>query len=463
MGNTAGKEVRPRSNTYSSTSSTLNSYDINRRNTIFGNVNDYKKSRKQEERDRQREDHYSKLIVKYDETVDGGYLAPFGTYKSNLDFNVDIVRELIIQRKLAPFYTPLQDFDEDWTEDELLKILSQLTLHSIEIAYDDEEIDDIDDHKIHKSSNFYKRQEQKMKLKLLMEKIKSLQKDEENKFFDVKLEGNDDNLPSKDLLLKLYKNPIECPICFLYYPNNLNLSRCCLQPICTECFVQIKRLDPHPPHDQQNQSQDNELPHTIISEPSNCPYCAMNDFGVIFEKELDIKTGIGGIKPGIYHEKLVHDPIQDNIEDIKQDLKNLSVENTEVFSSSPSSSPMKPSPIKKESLTEKRRRRSSIPANSPKVITIDQIRPDWELKLANAKSKLARKAAAASAIHASNLIINPSTDLAEYDTRRRNSNTSRFQTIEDRMIEEALRLSIIDEEERVRRQGTPQSESSNNT
>lgn len=472
MGNTAGKEARPRSNTYSSTSSTLNSYDINRRNTIFGNVNDYKKSRKQEERDRQREDHYSKLIVKYDQTVDGGYLAPFGTYKSNLDFNVDIVRELIIQRKLAPFYTPLQDFDDDWTEDELLKILSQLTLHSIEIAYDDEEIDDIDDHKIHKSSNFYKRQEQKMKLKLLMEKIKSLQKDEENKFFDIKLEGKDDNLPSKDLLLKLYKNPIECPICFLYYPNNLNLSRCCLQPICTECFVQIKRLDPHPPHDQQEQSQGNELPHTLISEPSNCPYCAMNDFGVIFEKDLDIKTGISGIKPGTYHNDLIHDPTQDNINEIKHDLKNLNIESSEVFSSSPSSSPLKASPIKsptpasqkEESLREKRRRRSSIPANSPKVITIDQIRPDWELKLASAKSKLARKSAAASAIHASNLIINPSTDLAEYDTRRRNSNSNtRFQTIEDRMIEEALRLSIIDEEERVRRQGTPQSESSNNT
>ena len=41
----------------------------------------------------------------------------------------------------------------------------------------------------------------------------------------------------------------------LYYPKHLNISRCCLQPICSECFVQIKRLDPHPPHDDQSNQE----------------------------------------------------------------------------------------------------------------------------------------------------------------------------------------------------------------
>lgn len=45
----------------------------------------------------------------------------------------------------------------------------------------------------------------------------------------------------------LYKDATECPICFLYYPPYLNRTRCCDQPICSECFVQIKRPDPHPP------------------------------------------------------------------------------------------------------------------------------------------------------------------------------------------------------------------------
>ena len=51
---------------------------------------------------------------------------------------------------------------------------------------DDEEEDDIDNHKIHKSANYYKRQEEKAKLKSLINKVKELQKDEEQKYFDEK-------------------------------------------------------------------------------------------------------------------------------------------------------------------------------------------------------------------------------------------------------------------------------------
>lgn len=469
MGGAVTKEARPRSSSQSLASSIPSGYNFerNRRNTIFGNPNDYKKTKKQEEKDKLREENYMKFIVRYSENVDGGYLAPHGTYKSNLDFNIDIVRNLIINRKLAPFYTPLQDFNEDWREEELLIIVKQLQLHSMETAYEEEdEEDDIDDHKIHKSSNYFKRQEQKTKLKTLISKIKDLQKDEDNRFLELKLKLNnqDPNLPSDDLLLLLYKNAIECPICFLYYPNNLNLSRCCLQPICTECFVQIKRLDPHPPHDQALSSREvsdqsnEEIPHTLISEPANCPYCAMNDFGVTFEKTLKINTGINGIKPQEFSLKHAQEPLEKNVSGNVSALKHINNiihdENDESAISSSSSPTEEIIPFK-----ERSKRRSSIPANSPKVVTVDQIRPDWETKLIAAKARLAKKAAAASAIHASNLIMNAQSDLAEYDTRNRNNDTQ-FQSIEDRMIEEALRLSIIDEEDRVRRQGTPQLDAS---
>lgn len=40
-----------------------------------------------------------------------------------------------------------------------------------------------------------------------------------------------------------WQHPIECPICFLWYPENINYCRCCHQPICTECFVEIKRSE----------------------------------------------------------------------------------------------------------------------------------------------------------------------------------------------------------------------------
>lgn len=467
MGNVPAKEGRSRSGSYTGSTSIYSESGgitrTGRRNTtssiIFNAAHlpdHHKKSKSHEEKEKQREKHYLNLIVRYYENVDGGYLAPFGTYKSNLDYNTNIVRDLIVNRKLAPFYTPLQDFSPAWTDDELLILVSQLPLHSIDTAYSaEEEVDDVDNHKIHKSSNYYKRQEQKLKLQALIDRMKQVQKDEESKYLDEKLRTRvidhvvDSDLPLKQLLLRLYKGATECPICFLYYPNIMNYSRCCRQPICSECFVQIKRLDPHPPHDDtSNDPSSNELPHTLISEAANCPYCAMPDFGVTYEPPRGISTGANGIKASNWHPASLFGSIPEDA----------------VFSSSPERSdelavPM-PSPTKA-------RRRSSVAADAPGVITTDFIRPDWEQKLASARNKLARKAATASAIHASNLLISGDNNNSESsnnssgDRNRRashenggRSTTARYnqlQSVEERMIEQALRLSILDEEERKRK------------
>ncbi|KAK6460921.1 transcription factor [Scheffersomyces coipomensis] len=520
MGNVPTKESRSRSSTFSSnsgiqppsngdmtgfitrtsvprryaTSSAMNQSNSN--NNLGGLLSnntssllDFKKSKRQEEKDRIQELHYLNLLVKYNENVDGGYLAPFGTYKSNLDFNTDIVRKLIINRELSPFYTPLQDFDESWSENELLIILNQLPLHAIDIAYSDLEEnleDDIDNHKIHKSANYYKRQEQKLKLKNLLIKIKNLQKDEELKFMIEKEKAkSSDNtnveISSNDLLLALYQNPLECPICFLYYPANLNISRCCLQPICTECFVQIKRLDPHPPHDETSNNQNNAdkkfLPHTLISEAASCPYCASPEFGVTYDTPDNIFTGIGSnVKPGDYKivkdnefddEDVDEEEEEDDREEDVLDDEEAVITSSDSASSSPLKSNPEPESITKQSssiisITKRRRRRSSLAANAPGVITIDMIRPDWEQRLTSARNKLERKAATATAIHASNLLLNGDEDssrsrsnsnimMTNSNRNSANSHLVQLQTVEDRMIEEALRLSIIDEEERKKK------------
>lgn len=451
MGNVPAKEGRSRSGTHSSGTSTLNADSPGgrpgRRNTVSSvfstNLIDNKKSKRQEEKDKRKEIHYLDLIVRFNENVDGGFLAPYGTYKSNLDYDTEIVRRLIINRQLAPFYTPLQDFDDHWSDEELIILLSQMSLHSIETAYSDTEEDDMDDHKIHKSSNFFRRQEQKAKLISLITRIKDMQKAEENRFLEEKLKAKNGevavspDIPSKDLLLKLYRKASECPICFLYYPPHLNLSRCCLQPICTECFVQIKRLDPHPPHDDSsNEPGSDALPHTLISESANCPYCAMPDFGVTYNIPTDICTGINGNKPNSYTLPFESIP-----------------EDTNAISTSPGGNKNNDLPAVKPA---KQRRRSSVAADSPGLITIDMIRPDWEQKLMSARNKLARKCATASAIHASNLLINQ--DEENNSSRRyssgengRRSSTSHYRSVEERMIEEALRLSIQDEEERKKK------------
>ncbi|KAG7192370.1 SNF1-interacting protein [Scheffersomyces spartinae] len=488
MGNAPAKESRSRSHSQASTTSMISNllptilsslgagrsrarsysgaFSVNTNNTnsagllgILGGSNSIgsaggDKKKRQEEKVKQKELHYQDLVVRYYENVDGGYLAPYGTYKSNLDFNTEIVRNLVIARRLAPFYTPLQDFDPSWSDNELVVLLSQLTLHLIETAYseDEDEDDDIDSRKLHKSANYYRRQEQRTKLKQIIAVAKETQKHEEQVFLEDKLklkstQSQDQSqildLPSRDLLLALYRNASECPICFLYFPQHFNISRCCHQPICSECFVQIKRLDPHPPHDDPSQtsSNPNETPHTLISEPANCPFCAMPDFGVTYTSPSHISTGIEGMtKPGLF-KSFANIPEDDSVI-------------MDVSPSSPATGSSSLSPQRRSRMSGSSpvgggypaRRRSSLAASDPAVVTIDMIRPDWEQKLISARNRLARKAATATAIHASNLLIDDNNS-----GRSSQAGSVLLRTMEDRMVEEALRLSLLDEEERRRK------------
>jgi hypothetical protein len=52
-----------------------------------------------------------------DPLVDGGHTFPLGLYQAGSDdFSKPIVRQLIQDRKLAPFYPGLEDHEEDWEE-----------------------------------------------------------------------------------------------------------------------------------------------------------------------------------------------------------------------------------------------------------------------------------------------------------------------------------------------------------
>ena len=56
----------------------------------------------------------------HDDTVDYGSLSPHGVYTGPRDWNHPIVTQLIIDRKLAPFYRPLEDYNDDWDDDQIL-------------------------------------------------------------------------------------------------------------------------------------------------------------------------------------------------------------------------------------------------------------------------------------------------------------------------------------------------------
>lgn len=274
----------------------------------------------------------------------------------------------------------------------------------------------------------------------------------------------------------LYKDASECPICFLSYPPYLNHTRCCDQPICSECFVQIKRADPHlPEHHPDGEARDpnagldpEDPPEMLISEPSACPYCQQPEFGVTYDPP-PFRRGLSYSSGAAYNTAMSS----------SQSSLNSSLQpNSPTHSSQPN-----------------RRRTHSLSANAPNVITTDRVRPDWATKLASARAHQARRSAAATALHTAAFlmsgneqrsILRPSrfgrrntggngnattggsapnesqsglrdeTEGPEPGERGSSRNAggrrNRMDELEDMMFMEAVRLSLAAEEERKRKE-----------
>lgn len=188
----------------------------------------------------------------------------------------------------------------------------------------------------------------------------------------------DPNVNGQPVEAYLYKDASECPICFMYYPPYLNKTRCCDQPICSECFVQIKRPDPHPPeHEQPGQQRPpEEEAEQLVSEVAACPFCVTPEFGVTYDPPA-FRRGLTYANP-----------------------RNALSNPTSATSSSTSLA------------GGNRRRATSLSANSPQVITTDRVRPDWAKKLADARAHALRRSAAATALHNAAYVLGNQTDVS---------------------------------------------------
>ena len=186
----------------------------------------------------------------------------------------------------------------------------------------------------------------------------------------------------------LYKDASECPICFLYYPPYLNKTRCCDQAICSECFVQIKRPEPHPPEhtdpiatpplaSDNLQAAELDPDASLVSEPAACPFCVQPEFGVTFDPP----------------------PFRRGLTYVNQMSGNSPAHVTSAMSSSSSLGSFSGKGGFVPPPSANRRRTTSISANSPTVITTDRVRPDWASKLSTARAHAARRSAAATALH----------------------------------------------------------------
>ncbi|EMD38573.1 hypothetical protein CERSUDRAFT_113751 [Gelatoporia subvermispora B] len=250
----------------------------------------------------------------HEETVDFGYLTPQGIYTGPRDWNQTIVAQLIMERKLAPFYRPLEDYEDSWDDEQILNARKEPP--EVEGAQSETSGSRVE------SANAGA-----------------------SRIAHHKRVSNAKELPrTPNPEAAIYRGAVECPICFLYYPPNINHSRCCDQAICTECFVQMKRADPTTTH--------------LVSEPASCPYCVQENFGVVYAPP-SWRAGIGS-------EGATLPPWLDPSKGVTADA------------SAPNAA--------------RRRRRKSFSPDDPEVVTVDQIRPDWEAKLAAVRAAVTRRA-----------------------------------------------------------------------
>ncbi|KAF3007379.1 SNF1-interacting protein [Curvularia kusanoi] len=359
-----------------------------------------------------------------EEGVDGAFLVTLGTYTGPEDFSKPTVRQLQIERRLAPFWKGLDDHSDTWTEHQLVAVANGLPLP----APDDIPPEEPPRPANHLSPQWNPRSSDsningstvpmgartmsqnsdrsgtlspshpafslpspaspiaqntqntsssspffRGRAKTLASLATGSRNASQTEMAPQELQlPKDPYVNGQRVEVFLYKNAAECPICFLYYPPYLNKTRCCDQPICSECFVQIKRPDPHPPEHHGEEPTPTDEPQEeiqLVSEPAACPFCVQPEFGVTYE-------------PPPFRRGLIY----------AHQNHGLHSATSAMSSTSSLNSPGVTSP-------GGRRRATSLAVNDKTVITTDMVRPDWAKKLADAKSHALRRAAAATALH----------------------------------------------------------------
>ncbi|GAA5911028.1 Sip5p [Sporobolomyces salmoneus] len=275
--------------------------------------------------------------------IDGGFLEPQSLLYSQIEYHRPTVHKLVLDRRLSPFYLGLNDFEPEWEVEEIVKALQEgeeQATRNLKDAFETalEQVTEAETQQINQPTGTRKHKEATQALSYAImrkERLAEMIKIRE------KRGGGGLQWTSKTDQARLYKEcALECPICFLYYPPNMVHTRCCDQPICTECFVQIKRAEPTPTH--------------LESEPAACPFCMEPNFGCVYEKPAPTRPVVQQINSG----------------------------NSGSSSDSPASVvPKSPKP-----------RRKSFAHTEKEVVTTDMLHPDWESKLEAMKATVARRA-----------------------------------------------------------------------
>ncbi|KAG0087564.1 SNF1-interacting protein [Podila epicladia] len=326
--------------------------------------------------------------------IDGGGLVPNGIYTAPQDYDFRIVQRLILQRKLAPFYKGLEDCDdsEDAHEEKLKLATMSPPGHSTGGGSN--------------GSNGTSTNTNTTPSPPPTSSGKRTSGHGSN-------QGHG-NVP-QDLQSRLYQGAVECPICFLYYPRNINRTRCCDKPMCTECFVQLKRLESAP------------------TESPACPYCVEPHFGILYSASL-LPTLPG---PSTHGTSMA-------VSSSNNSLDRHSQTDTQT---SPTSS-----------------RRRSTSHKHPEVVAADDLRPDWNRRILAARQPGSRRASTSSSVSGATFALGRRLAGRQGSGSRRSNSAAAAEygylsamrhmgtDLEELMIIEAMRQSIQDENERQARE-----------
>ncbi|KAG8999698.1 SNF1-interacting protein [Tulasnella sp. 427] len=351
---------------------------------------------------------------RHDDSVDFGALHPQGIYTGPQDWNTEIVGRLIVERKLAPFYRPLEDYEEGWDDDQILAARKEPPPPPLPEPGQP-------------SSSGHQQAPPPTPVAPHHHRVSSTK--------SAKAAAKE---PQRLTEAKAYHGAVECPICFL-----------------------IKRAEPTPTH--------------LESEPACCPYCVQPNFGVLY-KPPSWRTGIGSdgpssIRPDLY----------------KPGSSGYSTDMPGGLSQAPKQRRKSLSHLNDDVVTIGYRATDDVAPNF--IGTADQIRPDWEEKLNQVKAAVARRAnrriimrqvgdrlipvgVTSGRIHP----VDPNAPPGEEGRRRRRQQpngdlgnllqsmgiTIPGQDLEDIMMQEAMRLSLLEHEaDEKRRQKEKDKENAN--
>lgn len=152
----------------------------------------------------------------HEETVDFGYLTPQGIYTGPRDWNQAIVTQLIVDRKLAPFYRPLEDYEDSWDDEQIIAAMKEPP--QVE-GGDAESSTRADSSSLHTSSS---RTHHKRPSTTAKEPVRHLE-------------------------AGVYRGAIECPICFLVRLSilrrviSINYASCSTIPLISTTLVVATR------------------------------------------------------------------------------------------------------------------------------------------------------------------------------------------------------------------------------